>query len=96
MNDFELPQVEQNDDTLTYVGRFDEDGVPIVVSRYLSEYASVAFQVLSLANLMEHCIQPGPLQEIWVDYTDETLVGVVPDVEGFLAYYKAEPKRRRY
>lgn len=94
-SDFQLLNSDE-DDTLTYIGRFDAAGSPIVTSRYLCHYASVAFQVLSLANLMQYCTEPGSLQEIVVDYTDDSVVGILPYLDEFIAYSKSESKRRHY
>ena len=83
-------ELQGDQDTYIYIGRFDPAGFPIVTSRHLHHHASVALQAISLVSLIAQSIRSEPLQEIVIRHEDGSTVYVEPNVDGYIAYLKPD------
>lgn len=83
-------ELQGDQDTYIYIGRFDPAGFPIVTSRHFHHHASVTLQAISLVSLMAQSIRSEPLQEILIRHEDGSTVCVEPNVDGYIAYLKPD------
>ena len=83
-------ELQGDQDTYVYIGRFDPAGFPIVTSRHLHHHASVTLQAISLVSLMAQSIRSEPLQEILIRHENGSTVYVEPNVDGYIAYLKPD------
>ncbi|MGI0493767.1 hypothetical protein ACN4EG_18450 [Alkalinema pantanalense CENA528] len=74
------------ENTLVCVGQFDPSGLPIMTSRHLSQYATVAFQVISLKTLLERSLPSENLQTAYIHHEDGSSIKIERSRDGFVAY----------
>lgn len=74
------------DNTLVCVGQFDSSGLPIMTSRHLSQYATVAFQVITLKTLFERSLPSEDLQTAYIRHDDGSSIKIERSRDGFVAY----------
>lgn len=72
--------------TLICVGKFDLKGLPLVMSRHLSQQATVTFQALSLEGLLSEALQQEQIEGLIIHHQDGSLIRVDRNHEGFIAY----------
>jgi hypothetical protein len=72
--------------TLVCVGKFDAKGLPLVMSRHLSQYATVTFQALSLEAVLSEALQQEQIEGLLIHSKDGTSIRVDRNHEGFIAY----------
>ncbi|NJM49352.1 MAG: hypothetical protein HC860_26865 [Alkalinema sp. RU_4_3] len=72
--------------TLVCVGKFDAKGLPLVMSRHLSQQATVTFQALSLDALLSEALQQEQIEGLLIHSKDGTSIRVDRNHEGFIAY----------
>jgi hypothetical protein len=72
--------------TLVCVGKFDSKGLPLVMSRHLSQQATVTFQALSLDAVLSEALEQEQIEGLLIHSKDGTSIRVDRNHEGFIAY----------
>jgi hypothetical protein len=76
-----------NESTLVCIGKFDPNGIPIITSRHLSQYATATFQAISLKKMLAQVLQSTePLEVAYIRHQDGTTIRIDRNAEGFIAY----------
>ena len=90
--DEEFPQLNDNENTLICIGKFDAAGFPIVTSRQFESLATATLQALGLAALLNQTIHIEPLQGILMRLEDGSIVRIEPTDNGYIAYLQMSGK----
>jgi len=90
--DEEFSQFNDDENTLTCIGKFDAAGFPIVTSRQLESLATATLQALGLAALLNQTIHMEPLQGILMRLEDGSIVRIEPTENGYIAYLQMPGK----
>jgi hypothetical protein len=68
------------------IGTFDTAGVPIAVSGHMSDWATVAFQAISLNMLLAHSLNSPPASVTHIHTKDGASVRIERNHKGFTGY----------
>ena len=71
------------------IGTFDRAGVPIAVSGHMTDWATVAFQAISLNMLLSHTLKLPPANVTRVHTKDGASVRIERNHKGYTGYLDA-------
>jgi hypothetical protein len=71
------------------IGTFDTLGVPIAVSGHMSDWATVAFQAISLNMLLSQSLNLKPADVTYIHTKDGASVRIERNHKGFTGYLDA-------
>ncbi|KAM3097544.1 hypothetical protein ACKFKG_02360 [Phormidesmis sp. 146-35] len=80
---------EDKTELLVCVGTFDHAGIPITVTKHLSDRATVAFQTISLNMLVANLLDIAPAEVAYVHSKDGTSIKIERNFKGFIGYLQA-------
>jgi len=76
------------------VGTFDHAGIPISVTKHLSDCATVAFQTISLNMLVANLLEIAPAETAYVHSKDGTSIKIERSFKGFVGYLEASDQSK--
>jgi hypothetical protein len=80
--------------TLICVGKFDANGMPLILSRHLSQQATVTFQAISLEQVLREVLgQEEGIQGLSINHRDGSSIRIDRNSEGFIAYLEPSGSR---
>ncbi|NDJ16708.1 hypothetical protein [Myxacorys almedinensis] len=74
------------------IGTFDRAGMPIAITKHLSEFATVAFQSITLNMLLSRCFNLELAEVTYIRNEDGSTIRIERNFKGFIGYLEASNK----
>jgi hypothetical protein len=78
--------MEDNTTVSVCIGTFDPTGIPITITRHLSDCATVAFQAITLNLLLAQAFNLEPAETVEIHHEDGSGLRINRTLKGFIGY----------
>ncbi|GAP94939.1 hypothetical protein [Leptolyngbya sp. NIES-2104] len=78
--------MEDNTTVSVCVGTFDQFGMPITITKHLSDCATIAFQTITLNLLLAHALKLEAAETTIIRHTDGSHIRIDRTLKGFTGY----------
>lgn len=82
-----MTETSDNTQVAVCIGTFDHSGIPISIAKnYLSSYAAIAFQTISLNMLISRSLALGASRTVYIKNQDGSIIRIERTAKGFVGY----------
>jgi hypothetical protein len=71
------------------IGTFDSAGMPVSITKHLSDFATVAFQSITLSMLIARSLNLEPADVVYIHNEDGSTIRIERHLRGFISYLQA-------